>query len=165
MLKQAITRVCQRPQAQLIKISSRNLSDGFDDTHESSYGENRDRGSVGEKCMNSVTLLGRVGNTPKLRGEGNNRPFVTFRMATNKYYRPQFEGAEARQTTQWHNITIFHPNLVEMSATNVTKGMRVLVQGEITYRVIQDQDGNEVNTTSIIANDIVRLTPAPRMDE
>ena len=152
MLKHVITRACQRPQEKLLRIASRNFSDGSDEGHEKSYGE---------KCMNSVTLLGRVGQDPKLRGEGNNRPFVTFRMATNEYYRPQ-GSEEVVQTAQWHNVTIFNQNLVEIVSTKVHKGMRVLVQGKITYRVIQDQDGNEINATSIIANDIVRLSPSPR---
>ena len=43
-----------------------------------------------EKCLNQVTLLGRVGQEPQLRGT-DAHPVVTFSLATNYRY-AQFHG-------------------------------------------------------------------------
>ena len=108
--------------------------------------------------MNSVTLLGRVGKTPELRTSMENKPFVTFSLATNELISSR-QSEELSVKTEWHTISIFKPNLVPNVAENVNKGMRVLVQGKITYRTIQDAEGNEKKVTSIIAHDLVRLSP------
>jgi single-stranded DNA-binding protein len=52
--------------------------------------------------MNSVTLLGRVGLDPQVRGTGEH-PVVTFPLATNYRFRPGGAGKDivyASQTTK-----------------------------------------------------------------
>ncbi len=57
--------------------------------------------------MNSVTLLGRVGIDPQVRGN-DDHPVVVFSLATNIRYRPK-GGDEGEMTTKtdWHNVAIF----------------------------------------------------------
>ncbi len=58
--------------------------------------------------LNSVTLLGRVGVDPQLRGT-DRHPVVAFSLATNLRYRP--DGQQDYVTkTDWHNVAVFRYN-------------------------------------------------------
>ena len=108
--------------------------------------------------MNSVTLLGRVGVEPVLRGTSDH-PVVAFSLATNIQYRPGGAGSgnDLVKKTDWHNIVVFKPNLRESVHNYVTKGSRLMVQGRIMYGMIEDKHGNMRSTTSIVAEDVIRF--------
>eukprot|EP00795_Rhopilema_esculentum_P005182 gene5183-315_t len=106
-----------------------------------------------EKCLNSVQLLGRVGQDPKVAGRS--RKVVQFSMATTVYYQPSGEqgfaspgGLESK--TSWHNIAVFRPYLQEKVENYVKKGSRVLVQGSLEYSSYVDESGNQKNSVSVI---------------
>ena len=111
-----------------------------------------------EKSLNSVTLLGRVGVNPQLRGS-DNHPVVAFSLATNIQYRPggNDSGNELVKKTEWHNIVCFRPNLRESVYNYVAKGSRVMIQGRIMYGSVEDKQGNLRTTTSIVAEDVIRF--------
>ena len=73
--------------------------------------------------INQVTLLGRVGVDPRIRGSAE-RPAVTFSLATNIRYRPG--GPDSLEDfvtkTDWHNIAVFKPGLRSIVADSVHKG-------------------------------------------
>ena len=76
----------------------------YDDAEASAQQQpDQDRGH--EKCVNSVTLLGRVGIDPQLRGS-EEHPVVIFSLATNLRYRPGGDGDYATKT-DWHNVAVF----------------------------------------------------------
>ena len=111
-----------------------------------------------EKSVNTVTLLGRVGVAPVLRGT-ESHPVAAFSLATNIQYRPggQNSGNDLVKKTDWHNIIVFKPNLRESVQNYVTKGSRIMVQGRIMYGMIEDKHGNMRSTTSIVAEDVIRF--------
>ena len=111
-----------------------------------------------EKSVNSVTLLGRVGINPQLRGTDSN-PAVAFSLATSIQYRPggRDSGNDFVKKTEWHNVVVFKPNLRESVHNYVSKGSRVMVQGRIMYGTVEDKHGNLRTTTSIIAEDVIRF--------
>eukprot|EP00095_Tigriopus_kingsejongensis_P003680 maker-scaffold11_size778918-snap-gene-6.40 protein:Tk03680 transcript:maker-scaffold11_size778918-snap-gene-6.40-mRNA-1 annotation:"single-stranded dna-binding mitochondrial-like" len=111
-----------------------------------------------EKSINNVTLLGRVGVDPQLRGT-DRHPVVTFSLATNVRYRSNTGEEEERYAikTDWHNIAVYRPYLRDTVQQNVTKGQRVLVQGRIMYGSIEDNLGNVRQTTTVVAEDIIRF--------
>ena len=122
------------------------------------YGEQEAIKQYSEKSVNSVTLLGRVGVEPVLRGTSDH-PVVAFSLATNIQYRPGGAGSgnELVKKTDWHNIVVFKPNLRESVHNYVTKGSRLMVQGRIMYGMIEDKHGNMRSTTSIVAEDVIRF--------
>ncbi|XP_037947236.1 single-stranded DNA-binding protein, mitochondrial [Teleopsis dalmanni] len=105
-----------------------------------------------EKTINTVTVLGRVGADPQLRGS-QEHPVVTFSLATHTNYK--YENGDWAQRTDWHRIVIFKPNLRDTVMEYLKKGQRTMVQGKITYGEITDQQGNQKTSTSIIADDII----------
>ncbi|XP_075144949.1 mitochondrial single stranded DNA-binding protein [Haematobia irritans] len=105
-----------------------------------------------EKTINTVTLLGRVGADPQLRGN-NEHPVVTFSVATHTNYK--YENGDWAQRTDWHRIVVFKPNLRESVMQYLKKGQRTMIQGKITYGEITDQQGAQRPSTSIIADDVI----------
>merc|ERR1719510_815616 len=111
-----------------------------------------------EKSFNTVTLLGRVGVNPQLRGT-ETHPVVAFSLATNIQYRPggATSGNDLVKKTEWHNIVVFKPYLRESVYNYVNKGSRIMVQGRIMYGSIEDKQKNLRSTTSIVAEDVIRF--------
>jgi len=111
-----------------------------------------------EKSVNSVTLLGRVGINPQLRGT-ESHPVVAFSLATSMTYRPGGYGSNSDLVTktEWHNVACFKPKLRESVHEHVAKGNRVMVQGRIMYGSVEDKMGVIRQTTTIVAEDIIRF--------
>ena len=75
---------------------------------------------VVETGLNQVTLLGRVGVDPQLKGTAAH-PVVTLSLATNTVIRSG-DSADVRQRTEWHRISVFKPNLRDTVCSFVKKG-------------------------------------------
>ncbi|CAL1293593.1 unnamed protein product [Larinioides sclopetarius] len=114
-----------------------------------------------EKSINHVTLLGRVGIDPQLRGT-ESKPVVVFTLATNTNYK--YETGEIRQKTDWHRIAVFKNSLRDTVLEYLRKGSRVYVEGRIVYSEYNDTKGTAFASTSIVANDVVFLGKAHRAE-
>ncbi|XP_078582577.1 single-stranded DNA-binding protein, mitochondrial-like [Branchiostoma floridae x Branchiostoma japonicum] len=103
-----------------------------------------------EKSVNQVTLLGRVGQDPQLRGGLGNHSVTVFSMATNE----RWQGEEGpMEKTTWHRIAVFQPGLKDLALQYIKKGHRVYVTGKIDTAMYEGQ-----RITSIIADNIIFLT-------
>uniref|UniRef100_A0A0B7BQE9 Single-stranded DNA-binding protein n=1 Tax=Arion vulgaris TaxID=1028688 RepID=A0A0B7BQE9_9EUPU len=107
-----------------------------------------------EKCLNKVTLIGRVGREPEQRGNTEN-PCLTFPLATNKTY-TKADG-ERMMKTEWHRVVVFRPGLRDNVASRIEKGDRLYLEGSLSYTKYSDADNRTNNIVSIIAEDIMFL--------
>ena len=105
------------------------------------------RGLATEKCLNRVTLIGRVGADAQLKGTSEH-PVVIFNVATNT----------GGPKTEWHRVSVFKPGLRQIAEEYVKSGSRVFLEGKLSHGAIVDAKGNAVPTTSIIAEDIIFLS-------
>uniref|UniRef100_A0A1A9WHP6 Single-stranded DNA-binding protein n=1 Tax=Glossina brevipalpis TaxID=37001 RepID=A0A1A9WHP6_9MUSC len=103
-------------------------------------------------AVNTVTLLGRVGADPQLKGS-TQHPVVIFSVATHTNYK--YEEGDWAQRTDWHRVVVFRPNLRELVMEYLKKGQRTMIQGKITYGEITDHEGNQKPSCSIVADDII----------
>ena len=106
----------------------------------------------GEKSWNQITLIGRLGQEPQLR----NNNFITFSLATNRSY-ADADGGLVKQT-DWFNVAVSRPDLVQVTKEMLKKGSRVHVVGEMQQRTYTNQSGVEVQTYSVVPNDITLLS-------
>ena len=120
--------------------------------HEAGY----EHDGATEKSINQVTLLGRVGMDPQIRGTENS-PVTTFSLATNSSWKNQND--EWNRKTEWHNVVVFKPGLRELAYGSVTKGTRLHVSGRLMYGEYMDQKGVKRQTTSIVCEDMIFLSP------
>lgn len=104
--------------------------------------------------MNLVFLLGRVGKIPAdaLRYTQSGKAVVSFSLVTN-------EGFGDNQTSTWHDVVAW-----EKTAENVGKyveqGQQLLVEGRLTKRSWEAQDGSKRYKTEIVAYRVTFLAKA-----
>lgn len=108
------------------------------------------------RTKNAVSLIGMVGKDAEVR-QTNGVSYARFSLATSTGgYRKQ-DGTEVPEKTQWHNIVAWR-NLSDFAGKYVKKGMKIAVDGMITYGEYTNQQGQKVNTVEILANDIVLMS-------
>ena len=96
--------------------------------------------------LNKVLLIGRLGNDPEMRYGQSGKAVAKFRIATDT-------GWGDRKTTDWHNIVTFDKT-AENCAKYLTKGRMVYIEGRVSYRKWEKDDGTSQWFTDIIANDV-----------
>ena len=67
-----------------------------------------------------MTLLGRVGVAPQLRGLHTAHPVATFSLATSRNFKNADD--EWARKTEWHNVAVFDNYLRDKVKENVAKG-------------------------------------------
>jgi single-strand DNA-binding protein len=100
---------------------------------------------------NRVTLLGRAAAPPESRVTAGGQRLATFSMATDRPARPG-----ATPTTDWHRVLCWD-KLAEIAAEHVSKGRLLFIEGAITYRGWEDQQGQKHTTTEIVARELILL--------
>lgn len=99
--------------------------------------------------VNKVILIGNLGRDPEVRRLENGAVVAKFSVATNETYKDK---SGAWQTlTEWHDVVVWR-SLAERAEAQLKKGMQVYIEGKLTHRSWQDQDGNSRKTTEVVAN-------------
>ncbi|PHN03075.1 single-stranded DNA-binding protein [Flavilitoribacter nigricans] len=99
--------------------------------------------------VNRVILIGNLGRDPEVRRLENGAVVAKFSIATNENYRDK--SGEWQSLTEWHDIVMWR-SLAERAEGQLKKGMPVYVEGKLTHRTWEDQDGNKRKTTEVVAN-------------
>lgn len=99
--------------------------------------------------VNKVTLIGRVGKDPEVRRLENGIAVAKFSVATNENYKDK--SGEWVTTTEWHDIVVWRL-LAERAEQQLKKGKLVYVDGKLTHRKWQAEDGSNRYSTEVVAN-------------
>jgi len=99
--------------------------------------------------VNRVILIGNLGKDPEVRRLENGAVVAKFSIATNENYKDR--SGEWQTLTEWHDIVVWR-TLAERAESSLSKGDAVYVEGKLTHRSWQDQDGNNRRTTEVVAN-------------
>jgi len=103
---------------------------------------------------NKVILMGNLGKDPELRYTPSQQAVCQFPIATTDSWTDR-EG-NRQEKTEWHNIVVFGRQ-AETTNQYVKKGRPVFIEGRISNRSWDDQDGNKRYRTEIIANRVLFL--------
>ena len=101
--------------------------------------------------VNKVILIGRLGADPEVRRLESGAVVAKLRVATSESYRDKND--EWQERTEWHNIILWR-YLAEKAERDFKKGKLVYIEGKLTHRKWQDQDGNEKYTTEVVGNNV-----------
>jgi len=104
--------------------------------------------------VNKVTLIGNLGADPEIRRLENGVAVAKIRIATNENYKDRTSGEWVTQT-EWHNVVLWR-HLAERAEQYLKKGKLVYIEGKLTTRKWQDQDGKDRYNTEVVGN-IMRL--------
>ena len=109
------------------------------------------------RSKNSVSLIGVVGKDAELRQTQQGVHYAQISLATSTGGYKKKDGTDVPEVTQWHRIVAWN-NLADFAGNYVKKGMKIAVDGMITYRTYKNQQGVDVYTTDIVADSIVLMT-------
>ena len=99
--------------------------------------------------VNRVILIGNLGKDPEVRRLENGAVVAKFSVATNENYKDK--SGEWQQQTEWHDVVVWR-NLAERAEAQLFKGAQVYIEGKLTHRSWQDQDGNNRRTTEVVGS-------------
>jgi single-strand DNA-binding protein len=103
---------------------------------------------------NSVQLIGRLGKDPETTNFDSGKMKVRFSLATSESYRNS--NGEKVEETQWHNIVCWN-GTAKIAADYLKKGKEIALEGKLTNRSWEDNDGQKHYITEVIANQILLL--------
>lgn len=112
---------------------------------------------------NHVSLIGTVGRDAEVRTTQGGVTYAQFSLATSSggY---QKNGQQVPEVTQWHPITAWR-ELATFCGQYIKKGMKVDVEGSITYSEYTDQQGQKRQRVEIVAKDIILMTMPPQQGQ
>lgn len=101
--------------------------------------------------LNLVQIIGRLGRDPELRYTSNGQAVCSLNVATDESYTDR-DGNKVERA-EWHRVSAFG-KIAESCANYLAKGSLVYVEGNLTTRKWQDQNGQERFTTEIKAKSV-----------
>ena len=96
--------------------------------------------------LNKVILIGHLGRAPEDRV--GNRPSC-FSVATSERWTDKTTG-QRRELTEWHNVAIFEPALIEIAEKYLRKGSKVYIEGRMGTRSYEGRDGVKRSVTEVV---------------
>ena len=110
---------------------------------------------MGSRSWNRVELIGNLTRDPELRYTPNGAAVCTFSVATNRTYVSE---GEKKEEVDFHRLVSWN-KLAELCNQLLKKGHRVFVSGRLQTRSWEGQDGTQRQTTEIVIEDMILLTP------
>ena len=104
------------------------------------------------RTINQVTLLGRVGADPELRGAKNGTAVVQLRLATDRYSK----STDGQSENDWHTVVCW-AKTAEAVARYVRMGDRVHVAGRLQQHSWQTDSGERRSKVEVHAHEVIFL--------
>lgn len=98
--------------------------------------------------VNKVILVGNLGRDPESRSFQNGGKVVELRIATSESWKDRNSG-EKKEKTEWHTVKVFNEGLANVAERFLRKGSKVYIEGQLTTRKWQDQQGADRYSTEI----------------
>jgi single-strand DNA-binding protein len=98
--------------------------------------------------INRVTLVGHLGADPEIRNIGSGTSVARLRVATSENYKNR--AGEWQEETQWHDVVAWRM-LADRAQQQMRKGSLVYIEGKLTHRKWEDQQGNPRKSTEVVA--------------
>jgi single-strand DNA-binding protein len=106
--------------------------------------------------LNKVMLIGNLGKDPEMRYTANGSAVTTFTLAVNRSFGSE-EGR--REETEWFTVVTWNKT-AEFVGQYLQKGRKVYVEGRLTTRSWDGQDGQKHYRTEVVANQVLFLDRA-----
>jgi single-strand DNA-binding protein len=103
--------------------------------------------------LNRVMLIGNLGRDPEMRFTANGSAVTTISVAVNRNFSGE---GDRREETEWFRVVAWN-KLAELVQSYLQKGQRVYVEGRLSTRSWEGQDGQRRYTTEVVANQVLFL--------
>lgn len=111
------------------------------------------------QCVNRVTLIGFLGDTPDLKFSQQGKPIGTFRLAVTERWKDP-EGSP-RERVEWFNIVCFG-RLAEVCGEYSNKGRHIYVEGRLQTRKWAGPESEKGTAIDVVASQMQILDRAPK---
>ncbi|MFN2465508.1 MAG: single-stranded DNA-binding protein [Candidatus Dormibacteria bacterium] len=105
--------------------------------------------------LNKAMLIGRLTRDPEMRYTPSGAAVTNFSIATNRYGKDA--NGERKEFADFHNVVAWNQgnrNLAELCAQFLRKGSMVYVEGRLSTRSWEGQDGQKKSRTEIVVSDV-----------
>lgn len=110
------------------------------------------------RSLNTVSLIGNVGNDPDIRTTSNGAKVATLSLATSRQWKDS--SGEKQEKTEWHKLVVWNNGtkggLADVVERYVKKGDKLYVSGRIEYRQYE-KDGETKYITEINVTEVLML--------
>lgn len=106
------------------------------------------------RSLNKVMLIGNLTRDPEIRYTPQGAAVCTFGVATNRSWTT--DSGEKKEDAEFHNIVAWN-KLAEICSQLLKKGRKVFVEGRLSTRSWQGQDGSQKQRTEVVITDMVIL--------
>jgi len=106
--------------------------------------------------LNKVFLMGNLTRDPELRYTPNGSAVASFGLAVNRKYK---QGDELKDETCFVDITVWGKQ-AENCAEYLSKGRGVLIEGRLSYRSWETDEGQKRSKLDVVANNVQFLQRA-----
>lgn len=115
---------------------------------------------MASRSWNRVELIGNLTRDPELRYTPNGAAVCTFGLATNRTYVTE---GERKEEVDFHRLVSWN-KLAELCNQLLKKGTKVFISGRLQTRSWEGNDGQTRQTTEIVVEDMIVLTPRSNGD-
>ena len=105
--------------------------------------------------INTVTIVGNLGQDPEIRDTASGVPVASFTVAVNEVYKGK-DGQKVKKV-HWFRVSAFQ-RLAEVIGEYCTKGSKVGVRGQLQQRTWQDSEGLNHSLVEIRARELELLS-------
>lgn len=107
-----------------------------------------------QNLRNRVQLIGRLGQDPEVKTLTSGKKLTTFSIATTDSYRNA--NGDKIEETQWHNIVAWG-KVGEIAGEYLSKGQEVVIEGKLTHRSYETNEGEKRYITEVNLNEMVMI--------
>lgn len=104
--------------------------------------------------LNRVTLVGRLTRDPELRHTAGGDPVCSMRVAVSS--RSRDETGNWGDKPNYFDVVVFGRQ-AETASNYLTKGRRIGIDGRLSWREWNAQDGGKRQSVEVVANDVFFL--------
>lgn len=106
------------------------------------------------RSLNRVLLIGNLTRDPELRYTPQGNAVCTFGLATNRSWTT--EDGQRKEDTEFHTIVVWN-RLAEVCAEYLAKGRQAFIEGRLSTREWEGQDGVKRRVTEVVASEVIFL--------
>jgi len=106
------------------------------------------------KLRNRVQLIGHLGMDPEIKVLESGTKLAKFSLATNDNFTNS--NGEKVEETEWHNIIAWNKT-ADLVESYLAKGREVALEGKLSTRSWDDENGNKKYMTEIVCSEILFL--------
>jgi single-strand DNA-binding protein len=99
--------------------------------------------------INSVHLLGHIGQAPQIKRTEKGQRYAILSLATSRRWKDKDTQAR-HERTEWHRVVVWNERLLELVEKYVMVGAKIWIEGSLASRDWTDKDGIKRYVTEVV---------------